>query len=396
MVNASGLVDKLLAVLAITPPALLPTVIPQRGTLEGLIEELFWSSLDHYEGVPLRAKIYVAPLSIINGSDPALIALRTPVPANRENIRRLAPAHGRDGALVVVEREDQSVIVGTYASARAVLPSKPSWLCVECTGTGHFRIATGFEVVLEFSRGFERVLGGMSFDTDLAAAQISGALAASGSQRTWEIAHMYMAIARAIDRDGAGGALWLLPGNAKQGPELSRLGYPVTMSPTWADPFREEWEVRTSSLRMLDPPVTSGPRMTEIQWMAQAWDLGRRDAVCASLADLAKVDGAILANDDPEVLAFGVVCNRFETPARRVMVPAATQAPFSSGGEVAPSTFGGSRHRSAIHFCSSNAPAAAIVVSHDGGLSVFAAQHLGEVFGSRVATISSSARLGPA
>jgi hypothetical protein len=174
------------------------------------------------------------------------------------------------------------------------------------------------------------------------------------------------------------------------------------MSPTWAEPFREDWEMRTSQIRISNPPILS-PHGEEIFWMAQEWDRGKRENRANGVADLARVDGAILANVTPDVLAFGVVCNNFETlrqtqatTARlRLMRLTDPSRPFEGGTEAMPEEFGGSRHQSAIDFCSNLAPAAAIVASHDGGITVFVSGEPGEVRGMRISGISSTNRVPP-
>jgi hypothetical protein len=96
-------------------------------------------------------------------------------------------------------------------------------------------------------------------------------------------------------------------------------------------------------------------------------------------------------NGSPEVLAFGVICNTF-TPAAEVLRATDLSTP-TTGEVVDPSVFGGSRHRSAIDFCSTYSPAGALVASHDGGLTVFASLKGGSVIGSQVSLIASDAEV---
>ncbi len=398
MLSFASLAEKVLAVLDDMHELDRPKLVPGQAALESVLEAVFWSSLDKYEDVPLRARIYLAPIAALANPHPTIVQLESMVPATHAEIRRLAPAHGRHGGLVIIEQSGQTVIAAIYASLRSTEPTHPAWLCIECTGTGVIRVVHYHRVLLEFSRGTVSVSGGMSFDEFVASAFLSRSLRTqetSGSLGSGlYVSRLFLSIARTIERNGAGGALWILPSGSPNERDLDQLGgYRVKIQPMWAEPFREEWENRTSMIRVLNPPITSDPNwLWWIQQMAQEWDRGRQAAVCAYVADLARVDGAILATGAPDVYAFGVVCNEFKKPATCVMRPSNPGTPFDGSIEVNAAEFGGSRHRSAIDFCSSFAPAGAIVVSHDGGVTVFGSIKPGEVVGTRVSGIQSVAQ----
>lgn len=395
MLSAETLAVKVLGVLNKTHELMRPKLIPSQTALESVLEAIFWSSLDKYEDVPLRARVYFAPLAALDVPHPSIVRLDSCIPVTLAHIRRLSPAHGRHGGLVIIEQSGKPEIAAIYASSRPTEPTHPSWLCIECTGTGVVRVVSDHRVLLEFSRGTVNISEGMSFDEHYASLILSRSLRADETHEAFvhalNVAELFLSIARSIERNGAGGALWMLPTPSHPNVNhLNQLGYRVKQHPTWAEPFREEWELRTSMMRVLNPPVTPLPIMEEIQFMAQEWDRGRKAAVCAYVADLARVDGAILAMATPDVCAFGVVCNKFEKPAVRVMKPSDPTKPFDGSIEVNPAHFGGSRHRSAIDFCSSFAPACAIVVSHDGGLTVFGSVNQGEVLGTKISGVASS------
>ena len=162
------------------------------------------------------------------------------------------------------------------------------------------------------------------------------------------------------------------------------------MSTEWWEPYKEMWEKRTSTIRLLNPGCNQGHEF--LQQAAQQWDFLRQHALTQSISSLAKVDGAIVINGSPHVLAFGVICNDFSDPALQVFQSNNPSRP-DIGDVVDASKFGGSRHRSAIDFCSSHSPAGAVVASHDGGLTVFASLEKGCVIGSRVSLINSDAEV---
>lgn len=395
MLSAETLAVKVLDALNRVNELMRPKLIPSQAALESVLEAVFWSSLDKYEDVPLRARVYFAPQTVLDAPHPSIVQLDSRIDVTHAQIRRLSPAHGRHGGLVIVEQSGKPEIAAIYASSRPTEPTHPMWLCIECTGTGVVRVVNGHRVLLEFSRGSVNISEGMSFDENCVSLILSRSLRADDTHEAFvhalKVSELFLSIARSIERNGAGGALWLLPTSSHSNvSSLKQSGYQINQHSGWAEPFREEWELRTSMIRVLNPRVTDLPIMEEIQFMAQEWDKGRKAAVCSYLADLARVDGAILASATPYVHAFGVVCNKFDNPAVNVIKPLDPTKPFDRGTKVKPADFGGSRHRSAIDFCSSFAPACAIVVSHDGGLTVFGSVNQGEVVGTKISTVSSS------
>ena len=90
----------------------------------------------------------------------------------------------------------------------------------------------------------------------------------------------------------------------------------------------------------------------------------------------------------PQLLEFGVIYNKFSRPATSVLRTIHPSRPLE-GAVVDAAEFGGSRHRSAIDFCSSNHPAGSLVASHDGGLTAFASLKPGIVIGNRISLIPS-------
>jgi hypothetical protein len=254
------------------------------------------------------------------------------------------------------------------------------------------RISTGFEPILEFTGGSIRQLGGMLFDRSSAEVLLMRArlFPAEPAGLDWHVSSAILDIAFAIERLGTGGALWILPAGSSLGGDLESRGKRIEMHARWWEPYKEMWERRTSTIRLLNPGCDQGHEF--LQQAAQQWDLSRRHALARSISSLAKVDGAIVINGSPQVLAFGVICNDFSNPARKVLQSNNPSRP-DIGDVVGVPKFGGSRHRSAIDFCSSHSPAGAVVASHDGGLTVFASLEKGRVIGSRVSLISSDAEV---
>ncbi len=272
--------------------------------------------------------------------------------------------------------------------------ARPLWLTVESRGPGVISIGTLGGPLVEFTRGSLKRVGGLSLDRTAAESLLMATqLFPPGPPQglEWHIASLLVDAGRAIERWGAGGAIWILPAGKSLEGELDTLGHKVELDHDLWRPFREMWSMRTATTTLLNSPGgPSGPWLLNNQWLqsaTQEWDFLRQDAVLRTVSSLAGIDGAIVINGDPKLLAFGVICNKFRSPAKEVLEARAD----GPGVPVTPSTFGGSRHRSAIDFCASCAPAAAIVASHDGGVTVFASKGEGCVTGSRVSLIESSA-----
>lgn len=386
--NSAAIARQALETLSQLPSIRHPKIIPSAAALAHAFEMVFWSSLDSYEGTPISAKVFFAPQAAIESSGGAF-RLGQPKLLNVENIRRLAPAHGARGGLLVIEHRDGSLsIEGLLGRMPFFREVSPLWLSVERRGVGAVRINCGHTPILDFRKGAVRRLGGLAFDRTSAELLLMGAgiFPEQDTTQSWRVASALIDVAFAIEDLGTGGALWLLHPSKRESSEVRGMGNSVRLSAeSWA-PYQELWEQRTSVSRLLNTPCNLGHEF--LQQAAQEWDLMRRASLSGSIADLSRVDGAILVTTAPELIEFGVICNRFSAPAQTVLQSNNSMRPLE-GQPVDASAFGGSRHRSAIDFCSSNHPASALVASHDGGVTAFSSLEVGTVVGSRVSPIPS-------
>jgi hypothetical protein len=137
-------------------------------------------------------------------------------------------------------------------------------------------------------------------------------------------------VIEAIATESHGGTIWIVgedrPVNGIQ------IGYPVVLDPR---PLPERFEQRLSLLK--------------------------------SIGHLAAVDGAVLLNSNLQVLGFGAFVN---IPKQQPEVAYLSPEGFAT---IEPRHLGGGRHRSAVQFCLDYAPAAAVVVSEDGRISLMVA-----------------------
>ena len=132
---------------------------------------------------------------------------------------------------------------------------------------------------------------------------------------------------QAVSRGGHGGAVWILrEGQSLQGIQVGH------------------------AMKRREPPARGDER--RFKWLD-------------SVGNLAAVDGAVLIDSSLRVLGFGCFIDVPEEPREVFCLTARNQTKKESS-----ETLGGGRHRSGIEFCFRFAPAAAIVVSEDGRISV--------------------------
>ena len=385
MFDAAVIARKVLSIIGQIDQARRPRLVPTEQALSRVVEDVFWSSLAQFEGTPVSPRIFFAPSRALG--DHGIIRLASPMPVSKDAIQRLSPAHAPDGALLVVEHPTGvqiEAILGCLPSVREVAPF---WLCVESRGPGAIRVCIASQPILEFTRGTSRHIGGMSLDRTAAEALLMTArlFPSEPAGRDRQVASLILDLGKAIERLGRGGAIWILPHGAAMDDDLDGLGYHVNVGSQWWEPFEEQWESG-------DPiSIPAIPPNTRLKRAAQAWSHLREDAVTRSLANLTQIDGAIVMNGSPHILAFGVICNTFGAPTE-VVQPVDPSHPLVCQA-VDPSVFGGSRHRSAIGVCATHAPAGALVASHDGGLTVFASAAKGRVIGSPVSLLDSDAEV---
>jgi len=388
MINALLIARKVLSIIDQRGEFRRPGFIPSEAALHKVVEDVFWSSADRYEGNPLYARVYFTPEQAIKG--PQIIRLDAPATFSATTLRSLTPVCAPNGGLCAVERDGALQIEGILGE-HPIKNADPFWLSVEGYGPAAVRVSIRGEPILEFTRGKLRHVGGMSLDRTAAELLLMAARLFPDIPpgRSWPTASLMLDLGRAVESLGMGGAIWILP-HGSNGGDLATLGRRAILNPSWLEPFREMWDLRTALIRFnafrnkCDP---SGDPQEEFQWATQEWDRSRRGAVLESIASLSKVDGAILMTGSPDLLSFGVVCNEFEAPA--TVTQHSQGSDMHAGPAVEPSEFGGSRHTSAMGFCATYAHAGALVASHDGGLTVFASLKKGSVVRSPVSLLDS-------
>jgi hypothetical protein len=292
--------------------------LPERDVIAHVFEEVFWASLLTEESRPCQPRLIYRPRQAEMSQ--AIHRLVRPVELTREHLRKLTPVQGPLGYLVWDVESKTPEIIGVEGRQGG----DPCDFTVAAPSNGALDISWWcFRLVAVRAGRVDRLsstrLPDMHRALDIVR-QLLGNFAPVFLGRTIQ----------AIASEGHGGAVWIVgEGRAVEG---TQIGYPVTLDQR---PLPERFEQR-------------------LPWLK-------------SVGYLAAVDGAVLLNSQLRVLGFGAFVN---IPDQQEKV-----AYLSAQGVemVEPRQLGGGRHRSALQFCREQAPAAAVVVSEDGRITVMGA-----------------------
>ncbi len=300
--------------------------LPDRDTAASVLEEVFWASLLTEESRPCRPRLLYSPRQ--ETTSRAVHRFENPILLNRDHLRKLTPIQGPLGYL--------------------------TWDCVfgnpEITGIEgrqggepcDFTIASPKNGALDMSWHCFRLVtlraGRLSLRSKTSLPDLHAALNHL-RQLLGDFAPVFLgSTILAVASEGHGGAVWIMRENRDH--KGIQIGYPIHRDDR---PLPERYEQRS-------------------KWLE-------------SVGHLAAVDGAVLLDSQLRVLGFGAFIDIPDSPRKVSFV--------SSAGNIEkrlPKDLGGGRHRSAVEFCSRFAPAAAIVVSEDGRISVIWATVQGDPY----------------
>lgn len=290
--------------------------LPSKEFARSVIEEVFWASLLTEEGRPCRSRLIYSPRKKDRGQ--AAHWLEKPVPLNRDSLRKMTPAQGPQGYLIWDHDSGKPEITGIEGRQGGDVCdftiASPNYGAIDINWSCFRIIALRAGSVDRRSKEFLPDRGG--------ALDIVRRLLDSFDPVF--LGHTISAIAR----EGHGGAVWIL----REGQQLNgiHIGH---------------------SVKRCDPPIKS--------------DYQRRFKWLDSVGNLAGIDGAVLLDSRLRVLGFGCFIDISEAPREVLRVTGLNRVQSQTS-----ETLGGGRHRSAIEFCYRFAPAAAIVVSEDGRISI--------------------------
>lgn len=288
--------------------------LPAPEHLAQVIEECFWATTLKDEGRPCRPRLrYLpkpAPHRIVHW-------FSTPVPLDRQALRKLAPTQGPlHSCLVWAVVDGGPVITGIDVQPGG----DPGDLRIDGTDFGAISISWNFFKYLTFRGGEARWLLQCALPD-------SGVLSPLLASVLGDITGSFL-LARmdSLAKDGHGGAFWIV-----------------------RDP--ERLSGVTIGTRLRDEPTILERFEQQVPWL---------DSITA----LAGADGAVLMDAKGRVLGFGAFT---DIPAE---FPMLQRLPGGETESITSFQLGGGRHRSAAQFCQSCAPAAAVVVSADGRVMV--------------------------
>jgi len=295
--------------------------LPPDGGIADVIEEVFWASMLTEEGRPCRPRLlYVSRQESIFMRQ-AVHRLATPVPITRASLRKLTPAQGRLGYLTWDCVSGIPEITGVQGREGG----DPPRFMITAPMTGALNINWMLTRLVTLRAGrIERRSLNLKPEMIRALLHVS-TLIGGGSQPVY----LNRAILT-IANEGHGGAVWIMQKGVIPDSNV-HIGYKVASG--------QPLEVKTA---------------------------GDYEFFVRSIGHLAAVDGAVVVDQDIRVLGFGAFIKIPETPKL-----VNTISEDNKEEQIFSSHLGGGRHRSAVEFCAHFAPAAAIVVSEDGRISIF-------------------------
>ena len=313
--------------------------MPDVKSLAAVIEAVFWATTLAEERRPCRPRlVYTAPAQ---RSDPAHV-FAVPEPLTAQAIRKLAPAHASVGYL------SWDVINGEPTLTGIRQGHKKECLDVSIVGPapGAINLSWVYERLLSFSGGQMR----RRFECGFAGSTVVSALA-SQTLNNVTASLVFSAIDEVLEA-GHGGSFWIAGDRSKlPGVHIGRA--------------------------LLDDPRPLLERFTGSN------QLRDRRHWLAHVARLSAVDGAVLLDGGGSVLGFGCFIDLPGPVPIRWITPTVEERITTSFD-----MFSGGRHRSAVQFCSSCGPAAAIVVSEDGRMIAMAGTGAADpVFCAEVVTL---------
>jgi hypothetical protein len=281
-----------------------------------VIEEVFWSSMLKEESRPCRPRLLYFPERDTVHS--ATHRLKNPVMLNRDNLRKLTPAQGTLGYLTWDSSAGKPEIAGIQGrqggDACDFVIASPnygaidiSWHCIRLVALRAGRV----------DRLSKASLPTMTRALDIVQ-QVLG---------SFDPVYLHHVIS-AILEDGHCGSVWVL--HEEQAPDTIQIGYPTYK----------------------DQPPPPEKHLQRFKWLN-------------SIGHLAATDGAVLLDSKLRLHGFGAFIDISHSARVVTCIFGRDNIEKRYSTEL-----GGGRHRSAIEFCGRFAPAAAIVVSEDGRISL--------------------------
>jgi hypothetical protein len=358
--------------------ALLPEP-PGRAELRVLLEQAFWASLQTEEGRPATFSLcWVDPLPLLPfGLGLSRLVLEEPIPLTVDAIRKLAPALVSGNTNIGVTRGGQPGDLVIWGLSRGdhfeleVRVVRPGFLTLEY---GHERtvVFLGQEAwpIPRFSSALGLIESALPQSLGQAERSVLGAV--------------LLGLTREMRRHGSGGALVLLPRSAGDPWNLTNPKYKLRRDEArrWFDTAdlvrkiedlvgkRQEGAERSPlaeglayALAPYHVPELRGLLTGDPHEMTPALA-----STVAAVGKLTAVDGAVLLDDESNVLSFGT--RLLSDSDRKVRLLASGAVSRREPTKMQLHELGGTRHESAVRFVNEVPGAVALVASHDGDFTI--------------------------
>lgn len=333
---------------------------PTEAELEVVLRECFFASLlaDEQRATRLVMSLLPDPPSNSDASS-GFIRFAEAQTFSRTTLRALAPAAPPKHSLLCVQRgqDDRLVITGMHTFARHY--GRPIALSFAVTEPGTLTVSSNNVRLMSVTHGEVTTLDGFPFDE----AALVTALAMHQHEHEGDVLRLrivgatLMRAARAIREAGHGGSIWICRKSSH---------------PTWNTRAIAGTDNLFDVINRIEARERAAETSAEVMPSVRegaAEQLLRDDeeeTVSRTIAQLAATDGAVLMTMEPRLVGYSTFIHAD---------PPDTVFDTNNGrGEARPSVeLGGGRHRAAAAFCGAGEPGerAAIVVSQDGGVSLF-------------------------
>lgn len=333
---------------------------PQQASLG--LDVAFWASLGTNEGRPTHARLLFAEPELL----PAPLRFDVPIPYEPTRVTRLSPASPEGGCIGVSPSTMtiwglHAVDPGSSLNALSVVIPMPGVLHVRIGPLRPYAVVSNgtaaviADAVFLLPERLRELLGKSLTGVDI-----------RKTQRAWRECLMLAALARRVLHRGSGGTLLVVP--SRRGQWASTIEYAHEFSaPDGALHDAVASELGGEGARVVAPDMPEA-----LKWQVIGASPGQLSAEAAALrrvAPYANVDGAVVLTRDLEVLGFGA----------KIVASNGTSHVVVDDEELPIEDIGGTRHQSAARFVGASRDCVAIVISHDGHISLL---HYDDVTGA--------------
>jgi hypothetical protein len=343
--------------------------VPTPQTLADVLEVAFWASLTSNEGRPTRVRLAI----LRAGTLEKVLEFAHPAAYSDEEVAKLAPAVSSTGYLAVDAMQTPATIWGI--SSTPMLERRDT-LVVDVSDPGVIRVGLGpFQSFMVFSGRSATMLHGAG---DMAlSARVASALGKDLTEKGGVDAHVAWReslalgiLARMVLEERHGGMLLVVPrGNATWMESLLPFTHQFveadhSVRDSIAAAANQTEDSKATALSVLQQsPVSEDVRGAIVAALSQVnW---HPESILRPIARLAAVDGAVVLSDDLDVLGFGAMVNLGSIPDVYLLTASPEDAV-----RIRIEDAGGSRHQAAVRFVGQSHGSIALVISHEGHLSL--------------------------